>query len=106
VKNKEFTLDLGEPVPVSELIAVPATRQPSPRDLALDDLVARVATDDFKDKAISWKYTPEKLVTARAAGQRAIKRNGLEGKVFVSAKADLLWFSQQRLSNRGRKSSK
>lgn len=99
-----FKLDLGDPVPVEELLAKPEKASvTNPRDIALDELVAEVNLPANADKAYPWRYSPEKLVTARAAAIRAVKRNGLDGKVFVSTKGDLLYFSQKPLSNRGRK---
>lgn len=95
-------------LPVAELIAKPSGggRQLTPRDVALDALVLKANQPENAETALGWKYSPEKLVTARAAAQRAIKRNGLVDKVFVATKSDMLWFSQQRISNRGRKPAK
>jgi hypothetical protein len=92
-------------IPVAELMAKPGGgRQPTERDLALDALVLRVM--DNADTAIGWRYAPEKKLTARAAAVRSIKRTGLVGKVFVSARGDQLFFSQKQLDSRGRRKAK
>jgi hypothetical protein len=97
-----MALSIGKPVAVAELIAKPTGRRLNERDLELGDLVRKVAEPENAEVAYPWDFAPEKPLTARAAAVRAIKRHGLSGVVFVSSKDGSLWFSQERLSARGR----
>lgn len=96
-----MALKLGTPVPVADLMKSPG-RKLSDRDVALGEFVLEAAKAENKALALPWDYAPEKPLTARAALVRAVKRNGLEGKVHVSARDGLLYVSQVKLSNRGR----
>lgn len=98
-------IKVDDPMPVAELTArkTGGGRQPSPTDMALRALVEEVAQPDNAEKAFPWDFKPMKPITARTAATRAIKATGKEGIVFVGARNDRLWFSQTRLSNRGRK---
>lgn len=100
-----MALKLGKPVEVQELLAKPTGRKLSERDVELNSLVLQAADENNIALAFPWDYEPEKVLTARAALQRAIKRNGLEGHVFVSSRPGLLYVSQMRLSNKGRPKS-
>lgn len=98
-------LKVEKPVAAADLIKKPAPggRQPSPTDLALIELVNEVSEPGNKEMAYPWDFSPMKPITARAAATRAIDRAGAKDKVFVSARDGKLWFSQTRLSNRGRR---
>jgi hypothetical protein len=86
-------------MPLDEVLSKPSGggRQPSPRDLALDQLVVKASLPDNAEKVFAWNYSPDKKMTATAAAKRSIKRTGMDGKVFVSSKGDQLYFSQTPL---------
>lgn len=98
-----FKLDIGDAVDVADLLAKPSGggRKLNERDVALDELVAAANQPLNAAKAIPWNIGTEKMATARQAAMRAVKRSG--SSVFVSAKGNQIWFSQMKLSNRGRK---
>lgn len=97
-------LSIGIPVEAAELTkkAGGGGRKPTPRDLALDEFVKFVNQPENAEKAFPWDFSPDKLVTARAAAQRALKRTGLSDVVFMATKGNQIWFSQTKLTNRGR----
>ena len=85
-------------MPLEELLSKSSGgRQPSPRDLALDELVKRAGDKENADKAFGWAFAPDKKATAVQAARRAIERNGLVGKVWASSKGDQIFFAQQPL---------
>lgn len=85
-------------MPLAELLNKSSGgRQPSPRDLALDELVMKASLPANAETAFQWAYAPDKRATATLAAERSITRTGQVGKVFASTKGDVIYFSQQPL---------
>jgi hypothetical protein len=85
-------------MPLSEVLGATTTgRQPSPRDLALDEIVKKASEMGNADKVYAWAYAPDKKATATQAAKRSITRTGMVGKVFASTKGDSIIFAQQPL---------
>lgn len=100
-------IKVGKPTKLADLLAKPASvgRKANPVVDELIVLVREAADPKNADAAFPWEFAPTKPATARQQATAAIKRAELKSgwPVYASMKDGVLWFSQARLTARGRR---